>query len=64
MFRTLLYLSFRDARIIITVYGFLHLMCWLDSTQDTSQHMKCRKPYAVINGLELLKMGIMMPETC
>jgi len=31
---------------------------------DTSQHMKCWKPYAVIHGLALVKIGIMMPETC
>jgi len=29
-----------------------------------SQHNQCRTPYAVINGLVLLMMGIMMPETC
>jgi len=29
-----------------------------------SQHNQCRTPYAVIHGLVLLKMGIMMPETC
>jgi hypothetical protein len=27
-------------------------------------HIKCWKPYAVIYGLALLKMGIMVPETC
>jgi hypothetical protein len=29
-----------------------------------SQHNQCRTPYAVIHGLDLLMMGIMMPETC
>jgi len=29
-----------------------------------SQHNQCRTPYAVINGLVLLMMSIMMPETC
>ena len=28
------------------------------------QHNRCRTPYAVIQGLVLLMMGIMMPETC
>jgi len=36
----------------------------LPASQDFSQHIKCRKPYAVIYGLALLKMGIMVPETC
>ena len=26
--------------------------------------LQCRTPYAVIHGLDLLMMGIMMPETC
>ena len=29
-----------------------------------SQHNQCRTPYVVIHSLVLLKMGIMMPETC
>ena len=29
-----------------------------------SQHNQCRTPYAVLHSLVLLKMGIMMPETC
>ena len=29
-----------------------------------SQQNQCRKPYAVINGLVLLMMGIILPETC
>ena len=29
-----------------------------------SQHNQCRTPYAVIHSLILLKIGIMMPETC
>jgi len=33
------------------------------ASQDTSQHIECWKPYALIYGLALLKMGIMMPET-
>ena len=41
---------FKSASPYITAYGFQHLMCW--------------KPYAVIYGLALLKMGIMVPETC
>jgi hypothetical protein len=39
----------------------VHTACFPDP-QDTSQHIKCWKPYAVIYGLALLKMGIMMPE--
>jgi len=41
---------FRSARLYITAYGFQHLLRW--------------KPYAVIYSLALLKMGIMVPETC
>ena len=32
--------------------------------RNHSQHKKCRTPYAVIHSLVLLKIGIMMPETC
>jgi len=42
---------------------FGHTACF-PAPQDTSQHIKCWKPYAVIYGLALLKMGVMMPETC
>jgi hypothetical protein len=28
------------------------------------QHNQCRTPYAVIYILDLLRMGIMLPETC
>ena len=41
----------------------MHTAC-SPAPQDTSQHTKSWKPYAVICGLALLKMGIMMPETC
>ena len=41
----------------------VHTACF-PASQDSSQHIKCWKPYAVIYGLVLLKMGIMMPETC
>ena len=30
----------------------------------TSYHNQCRTPYAAVNTLVLLMMGIMMPETC
>ena len=43
------------------VHGLL--TCFLVS-QDTSKHIKCRKPYAVIYGIALIKIGIMMTETC
>jgi len=49
----------RNARPYITACGFQHLMCWLESWEA-----KCWKPYAVIYALALLKMGIMVPETC
>jgi len=29
-----------------------------------SQHKQCRIPHAVVNGLFLLMMDFMMPETC
>jgi len=41
----------------------VHTTC-LPASQDSSQHIKCWKPYAVIYGLALLKMGMMVPETC
>jgi len=34
------------------------------ASQDSSQHIKCWKPYAVIYSCALLKMGIMVPKTC
>jgi len=36
----------------------------ITASQDSSQHIKCWKPYAVIEGIELLKMGLMVPDTC
>jgi len=36
----------------------------LPASQYSSQHIKCWKPYAVMYGLALLKMGTMVPETC
>ena len=39
----------------------LHTTC-LPASQDTSQHIKCWKPY--IYGLALLNMGIVLPKTC
>jgi len=41
----------------------VHTNCF-PASQDTSQHIKCWKPCAVIYSLALLKMGIMMLETC
>jgi len=41
----------------------VHMTC-LPASQDSSQHIKCWKPSAVIYGLALLKMGIIVPETC
>jgi len=41
----------------------VHTTCF-PASQDSSQHIKFWKPYAVIYGLALLKMGIMVPETC
>jgi hypothetical protein len=41
----------------------VHTTC-LTASQDSSHHIKCWKPYAVIYGLELLRMGIMLSETC
>ena len=40
----------------------VHTTC-LPVSQDSSQHIKCWKPYAVIYGLALLKVGIIVPET-
>ena len=54
---------FRSARLYRTAYGFQHLICF-PAPQDTSQHIKCWKPYAVRYNLALLKIGIMKPETC
>jgi hypothetical protein len=34
------------------------------ATHDIGQHNQCRTPYAVVHSLVLLKMGIMMLETC
>ena len=34
------------------------------SPHNRSQHNQCRTPHAVVQGLVLLTMGIMMPETC
>jgi len=39
----------------------VHTTC-LPASQDSSQHIKCWKPYAVIYSLALLKMSIMVPE--
>ena len=42
---------------------WVHTACF-PASQHTSQHIQCWKSYAVTYGLALLKMGIMMPETC
>ena len=42
--------------------AYEHTACFT-APQDTSHHIKCWKSYRVIYGLELLKTGIMMPET-
>ena len=69
---------FRGTILYITAYGVLHWLCWLRLSGvglravctvwsllfDHSQHNQCRTPYAVIYSTVLLKMGIMMPETC
>jgi len=39
-------------------------VCALCAPHNHSQHNQCRTPYAEIHGLDLLMMGIMMPETC
>jgi len=49
---------FRSARPYFTAYGFQHLMCWLVSWEAVREHTDSKI------GLALLKMGIMMPETC
>jgi len=54
---------FRSTWPYITAYGFLHLTCWLVSW-GAGQYIKCWKLYAVVYGQVLLKMGMMMPETC
>ena len=41
----------------------VHTACF-QASQDSSQHIKCWKPYAVTYGLALLKTGVMMPKTC
>jgi hypothetical protein len=41
----------------------VHTHC-LPASQDSSQHIKCWKPYAVVYSLVLLKMGTVVPETC
>jgi hypothetical protein len=40
-----------------------HTTC-LPGSQESSQHIKRWKPYAVIHGLELLQMGIMVLKIC
>ena len=63
---------FCRTRLCITAYGVLHcnkstgrevggtVRC--ESRSDFV--LKCRTPYAVIYSLVLLKMGIMLPQTC
>ena len=36
----------------------------IPSPHNRSQHKQCRTPHAVVQGLVLLMMDIMMPETC
>jgi len=36
----------------------------IPAPHNHSQHNQCRTPYVVVHSLVLLKMGIMMPETC
>ena len=43
--------------------GLVHTTC-LPASQDSCQHLKCWKPYAVVYSLALLKMGTMVSETC
>ena len=52
----------RRSRPCITAYG-VHT-AYDPAPHNHSQHNQCRTPYAVIHGLDLLMMGIMMPETC
>jgi len=44
----------------------LHTMltAYDQAADNHSQHTQCRTPHAVIYGLDLLTMGIMLPETC
>ena len=71
--------NFRSARPYITAYDFKHLMLLAGVVESRAarrvhtaarlsktpaSNIKCLKSYAVIHGLALLKMGIMMPETC
>ena len=41
----------------------VHTAC-VPTPHNHSQHNQCRTLYAVVHSLVLLKMGIMMPETC
>ena len=54
---------FRSAKPYIAAFGFQHLMLLAGAKAPTS-NIKCWKPYAIIYGLALLKMGIVVPETC
>jgi hypothetical protein len=51
----------RRSRPCITAYG---VQQYVHTAYDPAPHNQCRTPYAVINDLDLLTMGIMMPETC
>jgi hypothetical protein len=43
---------------------YIEYMTCLPPSQDSSQHIKCWKTYAITYGLSFLKMDIMVPETC
>jgi hypothetical protein len=52
---------------LCTVHCVHSTQCTLPASRlprTAASNIKRWKPHAVINGLALLKMGIMMPETC
>ena len=62
---------YRRTRVCTAACGVLHWLCWLwlcgveaRAPHNHNQYSRCRTPYAIVYSLVLLKMGIMMPETC
>ena len=52
----------RRTSVCTAAYGVLHWLWWL--WLCGAAQLQCRTPYAAVHALVLLKMGIMMPETC
>ena len=51
-------------KVIVRTVTFTAHTARSPTSHNHSKHKQCRTPYAVIHNLVLLKMGIMMPETC